>query len=93
MSYEQKDNSGALFQNKEKRSENSPDYSGSIRIEGHDWWISGWRKMSKDGTPYLSVSIKPKNGTAERPEQKAAEFKESVRRNFPDAQMDDEVPF
>jgi uncharacterized protein (DUF736 family) len=90
MAYEQKDNSGSLFQNKEKRSENFPDYSGSVRIEGADWWISGWRKTSKDGKPYLSLSVKRKDGTADRPAQ---EFKAAVKQSFPDAQLDDEVPF
>jgi len=93
MSYEQKDNSGSLFQNKEKRSENFPDYSGSVRIEGHDWWISGWRKTSKDGKPYLSLSVKRKDGTSDRPENKAAEFKEAVKQRFPDADLSDDLPF
>jgi uncharacterized protein (DUF736 family) len=90
MAYEQKDNSGSLFQNKEKRNENFPDYSGSVRIEGADWWISGWKKQSKDGKTYLSLSVKRKDGTADRPAQ---EFKAAVKQSFPDAQLDDDVPF
>jgi hypothetical protein len=90
MAYEQKDNSGSLFQNKEKRSENFPDYSGSVRIEGADWWISGWKKQSKDGTTYLSLSVKRKDGTADRPAQ---EFKEAVKQRFPDADLSDDLPF
>jgi uncharacterized protein (DUF736 family) len=90
MAYEQKDNSGSLFQNKEKRSENFPDYSGSVRIEGADWWISGWRKTSKDGKPYLSLSVKRKDGTADRPAETVVK---QVRQHFPDAQLDDDLPF
>lgn len=93
MAYETKDMTGRLFQNKEKKSENFPDYSGSIRIDGRDLWVSGWRKMSGNGTPYLSLAFKPKDGTSARPEQKAQEFKEAVKRNFPDAELNDEVPF
>jgi uncharacterized protein (DUF736 family) len=92
MSYETKDMTGSLFQNKEKKSENFPDYSGSIRIDGRDLWISGWRKTSSNGTQFLSLAFKYKDGTADRPD-KAAEFKQEAKRVFPDAQLDDEVPF
>lgn len=92
MAYEQKDNTGSLFANVEKRSENFPDYSGSVRIEGADWWISGWKKTSKDGKTFLSLSVKRKDGTAARPDQ-AAEFKQAVKKNFPDADLDSDVPF
>jgi uncharacterized protein (DUF736 family) len=92
MAYDQKDNTGSLFVNVEKRSENFPDYSGSVRIEGADWWISGWKKQSKDGKTFLSLSVKRKDGTAARPDQ-AAEFKQAVKKNFPDADFEDSVPF
>lgn len=67
MSYETKDCTGSLFINVEKRSENFPDYSGSMRIDNHDWWISGWKKQSKDGKVYLSLAFKRKDGTSDRP--------------------------
>jgi uncharacterized protein (DUF736 family) len=92
MAYEQKDNTGSLFANTEKRSENFPDYSGSVRIEGADWWISGWRKTSKDGKTFLSLAVKRKDGTTARPDQ-AQEFKQAVKQRFPDADLSDEVPF
>ena len=88
MAYEIKPNTGSLFQNKEKRSENFPDYSGSLNIDGRDWWISGWKKTSKDGKTFLSLSIKPKDGTASRPEP---ERKQEFGGGSPD--LDDDVPF
>lgn len=33
------------------------------------------------------------DGTADRPEQKAQEFKQSVKQHFPDADLSDEIPF
>lgn len=89
MAYETKDNTGSLFQNTEKRSENFPDYSGSMKIGGHDWWISGWRKTAKDGRPYLSLAFKPKDGTNLRPES-PEQFKAAVKQVF---DLNDEVPF
>ena len=44
MEKEVRDNSGVLFRESDKKSPNHPDYKGSIRIEGKDFWISGWIK-------------------------------------------------
>lgn len=93
MAFEQKDMTGSLFQNKEKKSDNFPDYSGSVKINGKDAWISGWRKTDKNGNTYLSLSLKYKDGTSARPtqEQKAQEFKDEAKRVF---DLDgDSVPF
>jgi hypothetical protein len=62
-------NSGALFQAKEKKTEKHPDYDGSINIDGKDYWLSGWRKTSKNGNQFLSLSVRAKDGTSARPEQ------------------------
>ena len=85
-------NRGVLFKNSRKAADTHADYTGTLNINGVDHWISAWIKEGKNGK-FFSLSIKPKNGTSERPEQKAADFKEAVRRNFPDADLDDGVPF
>jgi hypothetical protein len=36
------------------------DYSGSLNVDGTDYWISGYVRTSKSGKKYLSLSIKPK---------------------------------
>ena len=48
--------------------------------------------VAKDGKPYLSLSVKRKDGTTDRPD-KVSEFKAEAKRVFPDAQLDDEIPF
>lgn len=62
MSYEQKDNSGALFINERKDKESHPDYSGTIRVNGVDYWISAWTKSGRSGD-FFSLSVKEKDGT------------------------------
>jgi uncharacterized protein (DUF736 family) len=62
MAYEQKNNNGALFTNDKKNSDTHPDYKGQIRVSGKDYWISGWKKTSKDGMRYMSLAVKPKDG-------------------------------
>tara|TARA_R110000782_G_scaffold194311_1_gene283931 strand:+ start:177 stop:440 length:264 start_codon:yes stop_codon:yes gene_type:complete len=51
---------GVLFQNK-KEKETQPDYKGSCEIDGNEYWISGWKKLSKANAPFLSLSIQVKD--------------------------------
>lgn len=60
MSYEQRDNSGSLFKNDRKEQENHPDYTGSAKIQGREFYISAWVKESKGGKKFFSFSFKPK---------------------------------
>ena len=53
-------NSGALFVNNRKEKETHPDRTGSLNVEGKDYWISGWLKKDRNGNPYLSLSVRPK---------------------------------
>lgn len=56
------DNSGALFTNDKKVKETHPDMNGKITINGREFYISAWRKQSKDGKGFLSLSVKPVDG-------------------------------
>jgi len=58
--YEQKDGEGSLFKNLQKEAEQQPDYRGSIKVEGHEYWLSAWIKTSKAGTKYMSLSAQLK---------------------------------
>ena len=54
-------NSGALFRNKDPRSDKSPLYKGSCRIGGAEFWVSGWMKESEKGEKYMSLAFRPKD--------------------------------
>jgi hypothetical protein len=52
---------GQLFRNTDKQTETDRDYKGEAHVEGFgEVWISGWKKTTKNGDPFLSLSIKPK---------------------------------
>lgn len=67
--FEQKPDSGRLMAAQSKKSEKSPDYWGEIAINPKDmsnvtvenglcvYKISGWKKKSKAGATYLSLSV------------------------------------
>lgn len=60
-------NSGALFRNKQKKTDRHPNLRGSINIEGKEYWVSGWTKEIKNGEnagdKMISLSVTPKDDT------------------------------
>jgi len=59
MSFEQRDNSGALFRNDRKEKETHPDHQGTAKIQGREYYISAWIKEGRNGR-FFSLSFKPK---------------------------------
>lgn len=92
MAYEQKDNSGSLFKNQKKTTDNHPDRNGSCKIDGVEYWVSGWIKQDKNGQPWMSLAFKRKDQPAKTVEVGAYTRTSSVPvRGRGD--MDDEIPF
>lgn len=66
-------NRGMIYLNKRKApGSNQPDRTGSLNVEGVEYFFDGWLKKTQDGDTYLSVSIKKKNPSAGRPQQSRA---------------------
>ena len=83
--YVPKPGSGSLFRNTEKKSENSPDYSGKILLlDGTECWISAWVKERQRGK-FFSLSLQSKDGQSKA--QPAA------RPATGGGSQDDDVPF
>jgi uncharacterized protein (DUF736 family) len=57
-------NRGSLFKNDRKDDAKFPDYKGSINVDGTNYWLSAWIKVSKDGNKFMSLSVKNKNADA-----------------------------
>jgi len=58
-------------------------YKGSLNVEGVDFWISAWLKEGKDGTKFMSLSVKAKDQ-----KEAKAPTKRSPRQDF-----DEDAPF
>ena len=56
MENKDKNNSGALFKNKEKKTDKHPDYNGNIIINDTKYFLSAWVNESKNGLKYLKLS-------------------------------------
>ena len=77
-------NRGVLFKNNRKATENQPDYTGKLNIEGTERYLSAWIKESKAGNKFFSMSLgKP---VAEVQEKGSASAKTA---DF----VDSEIPF
>lgn len=68
-------NRGTLGKNANKKSDNHPDYSGQLNVDGTDYWLSGWLKEGRDGTKFFSLAVKPKDSKPSKAKQKVDEFK------------------
>jgi len=89
MAYEIRENSGSVFKNNRKREgKKDADYTGTINVEGVEYWINGWLKKSDDKPSWLSLSVSPK-------EQKPQSSQKSKSDDFDDldSENDDDIPF
>jgi hypothetical protein len=54
-------NSGALFANADRKTDKHPNARGTLNVEGVEYWISAWTKVSKKGDKYQSLSVQRKD--------------------------------
>lgn len=79
---EQRDNSGTLGRNQHKQNDKQPEFNGQCRIEGVEYWISGWVKEGKNGK-FFSLAFKPKEEQPKRPSAPKGDISD----------LDSDIPF
>jgi hypothetical protein len=79
---EQRDNSGVLFKEQDKKTPNHPDYKGNITVNGKPYWLSAWIKEGKTGK-FMGLAVSPKE-----------EMNTSSPKSKPSIEdMDEDIPF
>lgn len=75
-------NRGAIWKNTNKKTDKHPDLTGSINVEGTDYWISAWKRGPEESedAPVLRFAVSKKDH--KQPAEKASP---------PD--YDDDLPF
>ena len=73
-------NRGQIWMNDKKTTPNHPDFTGSLDVNGVEYWVSAWKRKpdANPKAPALSFSVKPKEA---QPEPK------------PEPDFDDPIPF
>lgn len=81
-------NRGSLFNNDRKEQENHPDMTGTLNVGGVEYRISGWKRTSKGGQKYLSLSVREKTDMGTAPARQAEPPRQAKQDDF-----NDDVPF
>jgi hypothetical protein len=79
-------NRGVMFKNDRKEKETHPDLKGSINIDGKEFWLSGWSRVTGKGDKMLSLSVTPKESQG-----KAMPAQAKQAASVPE--IDDDMPF
>lgn len=88
-------NRGALFKNDRKEKETQPDYTGSLNVDGVEFFLDAWLKTAESGRKFMSVSVKRKDKQASAPAAPApaprTPARQAPKTGFDD--MDSDIPF
>lgn len=80
--FEQKDNSGTLFKNDRKTSDNHPNAKGTALIDGVEYWVSAWTKSGSKGA-FQSLSFQRKDQQQSKPQERKKTFHEDLDDSLP----------
>lgn len=94
-------NRGSIWKNEKKDKDTHPDFTGSLNVDGVEYWVSAWKR--KDGAspkaPALSFSIKPKDEQPQRQAPTTQRAQATARKPDPissgriNDMDDDSIPF
>ena len=79
-------NRGSIWKNEKKLTENHPDFTGSLNVDGKEFWVSAWKRKpdAKEGSPALSFAVSEKE---QKPNQSSQNFQQ------PQELDDSDIPF
>ncbi len=84
-------NRGVLFPNDKKGNEKRPDFTGDLNVGGVEYKLSAWKKSSKAGNNFLSISVQLKEG--QQMPQKAPPAGTLTEDNWSKADLNDPLGF
>ena len=90
---------GVMFPN-DKMTDRQPDFRGSVKIGGLDYYISAWKRVSKAGGQYLSLAFTKKEpkqtpAAAHTPKETVEQVSQAVggKTDFENVFDDEPLPF
>ncbi len=98
-------NRGSIWKNERKTKDTHPDFTGSINVEGREYFFDAWKRKEGAGpkAPALTFKVKPKDAAPEgHPDrfhrdtpvnrQRPSGFPERPRQ-VDERGLDDDIPF
>jgi hypothetical protein len=86
-------NRGSIWKNEKKQKDTHPDFTGSLNVNGEEFWVSAWKR--KEGAsakaPALSFSIQPKDESRQPAQTKQQSNEQKPGSGFDD--FEDDIPF
>lgn len=73
MSQYDNTNSGAVWPNKDRKTDKHPTHTGSINVEGVEYWVNAWVGDKTKNQPSLSFKITKKEPKQSKPAAAPAE--------------------
>ncbi len=67
-------NRGALWGNRDKKSDKHPDFKGQINVDGVEYWLSAWKRDPNEQNPKapsLKIALTPKDQAHQQGMQQA----------------------
>jgi len=82
-------NRGALWPNRDKKTDKHPDFTGHLNVNGQEFYISGWKRRegANPKAPSLSLSIQAKDRMPDKEPKDYPEKKEADSFEY------DQIPF
>ena len=97
-----KEGQGKLWNNDKKESDNQPDFTGSLVLDGVKHSVAGWNNVTKADVTYIGLRIKPWEDRDEespsevKTDQTTEMSKEEIKNLIGDAKQEtvtDDLPF
>lgn len=84
-----RDNSGALFRERDRKSDRAPEYTGKAMIGGKEYRVAAWIKEGRSGQKFFSLAF-------EEPRQQQEQSRQPQSRpagGGKPAALDDDIPW
>lgn len=94
MSYDNT-NTGLMYRNERRQNDRQPEFTGTVNVDGVEYWLSGWVKEGKpggklEGKRFFSLSLKAKDAP---PMAAPAPARAQTKTGTAFDDMEDDVPF
>lgn len=63
MAFELNELGGSLWHNENRTNERQPDMTGSVKVDGQEYRVSGWLKETRNGKEFISMALTVKDDT------------------------------